>query len=393
MIHQYKNIVYLDDLLRHDSWRANLFIYNIISAGLSQGTGAETPLLDNFPESRGLTKNFSLQKFKSLCGEPEWTKVYFSIPRQASDYLLSCLPKYSLVIGYEMPPWLFETLSENKIPSISIRISPIRFSRDLYFDIYHTGIESINDHIDSVSEQEISIEAGIIKASIIHNQKNDEYNKKYANSILYIGQTRIDASKIIKTRNGSSVASIADYKEKICNAIENRNILYKPHPYDQHFSKEEIIQLKKITGKNVTLIKTNIYTTLSVCRDLKYLTISSGSAMEASYFSRASHSLHTPWFYNNNLNKVLIRSEQLLCPYFWSKISNSGVKTIQIPHATPNLLRSRHNSYWGYDDYLLANDQFWFRVVHTGIKNLVKFYATNLKNRLSGWRKIKPKNN
>ena len=118
----------------------------------------------------------------------------------AVDYLLKCVPPETLVISFEMPPWLTKALRSSGIQFIDLCISPLRFSRDLYIAIRCSEnhiFKSINPY--SVTEEEIRLEASLLAANINMHRMGMIESRDYSfddidDAIIYIGQVPLDAS-------------------------------------------------------------------------------------------------------------------------------------------------------------------------------------------------------
>src|SRR5690606_16271729 len=191
------HICLVDDLLREQYVWARGFIYTAIEEPVRQASNVRFPDTRYFPSRRGLADGFDKRLFEALCGSTDWTKHYNALPHPAEDYLLSHIPSGALAVGYEMPPWLLRLLERNKIPYVAIRISPIRFARDLYL-VIQSNIPGSHERIShlSVSDAEVRIEAGLLRASARQKDLRKQVKERLSGSILFIGQTRRDASLI-----------------------------------------------------------------------------------------------------------------------------------------------------------------------------------------------------
>ncbi|MDM7858828.1 hypothetical protein [Thiopseudomonas acetoxidans] len=173
----FSQICLLDDLFRDGFLESRKFIYSIIKEPIYQATGLVIPDLSEFPVCRGLKKEFSLGLFYSLCGNKSWHEVYNGVSEKAAEYLSESIPENTLIIGYEMPPWLLKLLSDNDLPYVSIRINPIKFCRDLYL-VLDGNIETLkNAKYFNVDEKEVRLEAGFFlllfsKGSYLEKNQN-----------------------------------------------------------------------------------------------------------------------------------------------------------------------------------------------------------------------------
>lgn len=355
-IMQIKNIVLLDDLFRQDFIEARRFIYGLITEPLKQ-IGFSFPRLEAFPVERGLDQDFSLERFYSHCKQTSWLKNYHAIPKEARDYLIEKIPKESIIIGYEMPPWLLNALDSSNCPRVDIRISPERFAKDLYLSI-STTLGSSNTTTYHTTENAIRLEAGIMKASILHHADTPAISQQLQDSVIVIGQTSTDASRVDAS---GALVQFSDYQQEIKQFVDSRTIFYKAHPYDSEAARTDIATLEKITGQKVKKCSTNAYYLLCNLSNTKILTLSSGVEQESAFFDREAKALFTPWFYRKDLqpNQARITPSDFLAPAFWASLLNipgSFEKSCSTPR---NQLRELHNTWWGFADYQIKTNSFW----------------------------------
>lgn len=344
---KHETIICLDDLLREEFSQAKEFIYNLIREPILQATDINIGSSPRFKKYKNnLKKGFNVSYFLELTNQQAWNELYYKLPAKAENYLLQYIPKKCLVITYEQPKWLEKLLKKNDIDYIDIRISPIRFARDLYIAI-HSNNNRITKKLAQfkVSEEEIRLEASLVIAQARNNPKPDLQD----NSIIYIGQTENDASLVSK--NGSFL-SLKDFD--IQKYINNKKLYYIPHPWAQDYAILEYQRLSKFAN-DVTLLNENIYNLLGSSFALNFLAISSGVLQEAHYFNKKAHMLHTSICPLNGKNSYSsIHFEQLIQPIFWHKILNikrQNPKIKKLPPLIPNHLRELHNVWWGYGKF------------------------------------------
>jgi hypothetical protein len=347
-----KNIIFLDDLLRDSFFGAKRFIYTLIREPILQATGIMPPDPADLPAKRGLLPDFDFETFRSLCGEKTWMECYHSIPATAADYLATWIPHNSLVVGYEMPPWLSDLLGRHEFKWVDIRLSPIRFARDMYVVLRGT-IESLQPWI--VSEEELRLEAGLMRAAVIHNQSyRSKSNNNHDDAVLFIGQTRADASLIAED---GSLLRVDHFKNEIIDFVAGREIFYKPHPAAGTWKNKEMEKLASITGRAIATVTDSTYGLLAGNMKFDLLTISSGTGQEASFFDRCACSLFQP-ICDFRLN-AHIRFIDFVSPGLWTDalgIDPGHLKVKHLPYVPDSLMRHLHNEWWGYSDYIMEND-------------------------------------
>lgn len=368
-------LVLLDDLLRPDFIPARKFIYSLISETVTQALGCTFPDTKSYPNNRGLSQTFNHATFVELSKCRNWIDGYHNIGSEAAQYLLDHLPANPFIIGYEMPPWLLTLLDSNSIQRIDLRISPLRFARDLYIAA-SSNLDSFRNSAPhfAVSLGELRIEASMMRASILHNELGTPIGNNFAGGVLFVGQTALDASLI---GSDGMILSVRSFTDEIREITGLRAVAYKPHPYSGKFAKREARELHRILDHKVEVIKDDIYSIL--CSSSKYdvLTISSGVAQEALFLGRQATMLGTPIcaiedpdsFSGNGY--LQFRILDFLSPYFWSCITGTyiGSRVVhKMPAIPDNLMRRLHSTWWGYSNYVIDNDSFWAHAVTRGLR-------------------------
>ncbi|WP_298435497.1 hypothetical protein [Ottowia sp.] len=371
---QFDNITLLDDILRQEYISARRFIYTVIAEPILQATQIKIPNTNEFPRDRGLRSGFDLQRFGELCGNREWFHSYHKITIHAENYLVHHIAPNTCIVGYEMPPWLTSTLDAHSIPWINIRLSPIRFGRDLYL-VITDSLGEIPARVSEflVKEEEIRLEAGLVRASILHNAPPKTNIENSKGRMIFIGQTSSDAS-IVSTHG--SLLDVSSYKDAIIKLVGDRELLHKPHPYDRSWAKFERRRLQEILGKSVKSINDNIYKILSEGGDSSIMAISSGVTQEAPFFGVPSITLYHPVCDISSPSSAHVRFIDFASPRFWAAIFDTQRKlntnAIKLNLEQENFMRRLHNAYWGYDEYLIQNNKFWNKVITHGAKEIMR---------------------
>lgn len=359
-----KNIVYLDDLFRSDFIEARRFIYGLLDQPLRQ-LGFNVPNISQATLERGLSPQFDIKTFLNLAESTSWLPNYHQTNPRASCYLREHIPSDALIIGYEMPPWLCHILDEHQALYVDIRISPERFARDLYFNI-RTSLNNEAIKGFHACDNEVLLEAGLMKAALLHHGSTLSTSQKLDNSVVIIGQTSNDASKV---NNDARVVAFADYKAAVSKYTKGRRVFYKPHPYDREMANTDIKQITEITGQKPTKWKASAYRTLANFSNAKILTLSSGVAQEAAFFQREAKTLFQPWFYSPETTDSFtrVRAQDFMSPQLWASLFSISGKFASLPKIQRNLLRSLHNTWWGYSDFQIETDSFWTIVANSQI--------------------------
>lgn len=370
----FSKIVFLDDLLREDFIHSRAFIYQLIREPLKQVLGLSPPDLRSFPLNRGLITSFQMTEFKKYCNDSSWVENYLSVTEAANQYLTDHIPEDAIVIGYEMPLWLVKALKINDTPWINIRLSPIRFSRDLYI-VLQSSFFNLQEILSNrqVTDQEIRLEAGLMSAAVLHNQLYKYSSEmKMNNGIVFIGQTQADASLI--DENGK-LLRVKDFTDEIKKVIGDRQIYYKPHPSDKSWARTEKKALEEITGSRIKSISQSTYSLLAGNMHFDVIGISSGVLQEAEFFERHSITLHRSVCDFRAKDCCHIRFIDFISPSLWGKIfknDEDSFSPVELPLIPQNMMRSLHNSWWGYSNYMFENNKFYEDAAYFGLKSKIK---------------------
>ena len=357
---KYTNIVCLEDLIRKEFSQSKEFFYNILREPIKQATNIDIEFSPRFKNYNSNMKDtFSIDKFLDFF-DKEWNFYYHEIPEIAETYLVDNIPEDTLIIAYEIPLWLEKVCEKNKIDFIDIRISPIKFARDLYICIKTNNKKLSNRLVKyKVLDEEIRLEASLLKAFGRYKPQTLVDN----NSIVFVGQTPKDASLVNDKGEFITVEHL-----NIDEVFKNKDIYYIAHPYAKEHAKIEFSKLKKYCNKIELLEDANIYNLMSSHNDLEFISISSGVIQEAQYFDKKCQFLYKPICpIDENKGYIQIHFRNIIEPIFWYKIlkpKTNKPKLTKLPNLQPNMLRSLHNAWWGYARFVsdfkyIDKEAFW----------------------------------
>lgn len=374
-----KKIIYIPDLIRNQPGYPEAFL-NLIKEPIRQGLSLEIEHICKYNPFVSDKRSFSLDKFYELLGKIEnndlanhqniWRNTFFNLPKEATNYITQYLSSNSIVISFEMPPWLKKICGENNIEFIDIRPSPLHFCRDLTLAIQSSNTE-ISQRITKyeLDDDQLYLEAAILTADIQLHKSNLTLTKKYNfenldNTIIIVGQTPFDSSLLLS--NGSFLR-FNDFSEKLKYLCNNKaKIVYKHHPKAEFhapgFIKNEKLILEKILEREIFQTNQNAYQIIGSDADIELVGISSGLLQEAKYFKKRSHILHKSLVPlknsedNNIKNYQQIFFSTLISPYFWKTIIKGEIEKKDrkdilenIPH---NYGRHILDAYWDYSKVL-----------------------------------------
>lgn len=355
------SIICLPDMLRGTRAFPEGF-FDLIREPIRQGCAID---IGQPPEStiKPAFGNFEIDQFMKLVGidaenkDEVWRQTFFSLPSAALDYFQQHLPSDCLVLSFEMPPWLEAALNQRSIPFIDIRVSPLRFGRDLYIAL-RSNDPSLNSHIGpfQITAEELRLEAGYLAANVsMHQQRLIEsarHMPSLENTTVFIGQAPYDASLI---KPGGQVMGFGDYQDHIRTLVQGRRLLHKPHPFARWFAEEECQILQEITGQVVEPCMLNAYQILASKEDVELIGLCSGLLQEAAWFNKKAHSLHpafTPLLIEgNNEGYSQVHFHRWLSPGFWHALltpEKLAPLLLEVPPLAHHHARHTIDQWWDY---------------------------------------------
>ncbi|MDY0106265.1 MAG: hypothetical protein RBS27_06300, partial [Giesbergeria sp.] len=195
----------------------------------------------------------------------------------------------------------------------------------------------------------------------MHRQRLEElHNHPFQDldgSLIYIGQTPDDASRLAP--DGRSLRC-ADFADRLRALSEGRRLLYKGHTFALDFASTECTELARITGQPVTACQQNAYQILSTHDDVELVGISSGLLQEAAWFGKKAHMLFQPFvplaereLSADTYQQVHFRT--FLSPGFWHQVLTPqcpAPRLPTLPDVTYNHARETLNLWWDYSKVL-----------------------------------------
>ena len=289
----YKKIIFTGDIFRiqylryeknnHDPFEKNIrMIYKLLGPLVSEILGCETEWISG--NELGLSVN-CIQLITNEIGlalnEESWALFFEDSSEfpQIEQAILNHFDSDILVIGWELPPYLTKIFDKNNIIYIDISLHPWRFMPDLImaarsnnYEIYKR-IYDVRVPVDKLYEEINLYKAKATRFTSISMKSN---------SAIFLGQTDIDASLISEKR----IYGIDDIIENITIlSYEFDHVYFKNHPHvPANFNNEILKHIKRI--RNSSTISRNIYILLGEDIDSVFVSLSSGSLMEAELFGK-----------------------------------------------------------------------------------------------------------
>lgn len=370
----WRRLTYCEDLMRPTrafSWG----FLDLIEEPVFQGSGHRIGNPVGRPPCPGMTGTFSLERFHELAGgspdQKRWVANYQRIPLAAEHYLASHMRPDALFVAFELPPWLAATCATAGVRWLDLRVSPLRFARDLYLAI-RTNDSDIAARLEAfdVPEDELRLEASLLKASVrMHQARLEEAGRHsfaLGKALIFFGQAPYDASLVAD--DGTSI-SIGDFAVKIRDLAEGRRVFYKPHPFAEWHAGDEIARLGAIVDRGVDACRQNAYQILASREDIELIGLSSGVLQEARYFSKPAHILfrpHVPIAADDALGRrsgfMQVRFRDALSPAFWHQLlapDHAPPRVPALPPLQPNHARELLDQWWDYSKCLTWERSLW----------------------------------
>lgn len=253
----------------------------------------------------------------------------------------------SLVIGFELPPYMTHFCARHDIPFIDCSLSPVRFMDDLLFDVSASSAQitaALTPY--RVSEDLIRLQAGVLSSTAA--KANPEPPRP--NCLLLVLQTRFDKVVI---ENGS-FATVLDHLDTLREvAADYDHVLIKEHPLEPQPHVRDALR-SALTGSAITT--ENFYRLVSHHNLTGVAALSSSCVLEARYFGKKGHYL-LPGFTSDKFTPGIAGinvDDTILMPDFWrdalgaAGCAVSAKNGLRLP-TKPNRFRQQLRSAWGYN--------------------------------------------
>lgn len=353
-------IIILDNILRYPDghcfntgWLYEIFAHII-------GNVAEIEIQ---PALKDSNKAFFDEIYEAIdikkVSKTSWIDIYNA---KNNEKTLEIVKKYfdkSLVISYELHPFLQDAFDKLEIPYIKLMCHPVRFMDDVFF-----GVTSSNKNVFArlkkyqANEAEWKLESAFMKAQTARKDFCNEIDLK-PNSCVFFAQTVMDCSLL----SNNKMVSFFDYKDRFMQIYEEYDHLYyKIHPCENNKS-----VIKFINGlKKASILHTediNTYDLIATDKIKKYFSISSGALYEARIFGKETeYFLKQPFMFINDYADENYQYENTYIPVyknywqqsFWADILEEFFPTrkdvVDVNGDFKNKFRSIINLSWGYKD-------------------------------------------
>lgn len=361
-ISQIRRVVFTGDFLRpnvmgdrptqHNNIR---WLQNMLATQIAMATGLPQDVVSwgasGIQDGR-LTASDVKSVFHSFGLKPDirsWALVHGMTELPARfEAMLDYLFADSLVVGFEIPPYLEHYCNRRNIPFVAATIHPVRFLDDIFLGM-RSNVFELQERLFAhrVDENFIRVMAGVQRASaaraLTETLKPD--------SALFVMQTWYDQSQI---ENGRFI-SASDYLDQIAAiARDHSELLVKEHP----LAPNPATVMIQASIPNIRMVTGNVYGYLSAPEIRLLGTMSSSVGVEAPYFG-----VPTRFLLRDPIQRRIAPEDPVdgyigiqdayLAPDFWRDLLEpllpvSPADQIRVPQK-PNRLRISMRSFWNFN--------------------------------------------
>ncbi|QTK82344.1 Hypothetical protein AT6N2_L1600 [Agrobacterium tumefaciens] len=258
----------------------------------------------------------------------QWAASYDNgLPPRVSRELIEALGAATFLL-FEAPPSMMAALDAAGHVYLNFRVHPIRFASDLVFAI------KTNDKGIARRLKRFAMESDFVKREVELCRKRWENGKSDvpSKSTLFMAQTFEDASLI----ESGKFLRINDFAEKLRDIVRAEDpIFYKRHPLERNQASFDF--WNELFPRTVE-ISADVSTYELFCKsdDLRIVTISSGSAYEATLFGHsASYLSPRNWGGEYYLDYIPISHEYWYSAFWKDILTEPGIIRSAIQYAVP----------------------------------------------------------
>lgn len=337
---QHNNIRWLQNMLATQIAMATGLPQDVVSWGAS---GVQDGRL-TAPDVKSVFHSFGLSS-----DIRSWALVHGMAELPARfEAMLDYLFADSLVVGFEIPPYLEHYCNRRNIPFVAATIHPVRFLDDIFLGM-RSNVFELQERLFAhrIDEDFIRIMAGVQRASAARAMTET----LKPDSALFVMQTWYDQSQI---ENGRFI-SASDYLDQIAAiARDHSELLVKEHP----LAPNPATVLIQASIQNIRMVTGNVYGYLSVPEIRLLGTMSSSVGVEAPYFG-----VPTRFLLRDPIQRRITPADPVegyigiqdayLAPDFWRDLLEpllpvSAADGLRVPQK-PNRLRISMRSFWNFN--------------------------------------------
>lgn len=262
------------------------------------------------------------------------------------DYLRDFVSEEDLLIGYEVPDFLFKAFCALGVRCIDIMLAPWRFLPDLAFGVRTSDPSAFRNLLSyRLTDAELAVYAAPLRARLGRMPRVELPPR----SAVFAGQVADDVSLATDGR----FLSIQDFSDDLRRiSSEHSRLLFKPHPYAMRSDVRRQYRFLKRLG-NVRVTNANIYYLMAQPSVGHVYALTSSVTKEAQFFGAGGTSL-APYPFSfaeseesGTLSFVPIYG-RLTSPSFWRDVFEFDLDLPE-PVFPAGYLRTSLGLSWGAD--------------------------------------------
>lgn len=368
----FSNILYLPDLLKPINAFPK-YIFNLIKEPVRQGCGIDIGPKNWKDGKHSMLPGFELKKYEDLLRQSSsensrslWSATYHNIPQAAADYFFSHIQDNTLLLCDWMSPGLRLACQERNIDFLDIRISPLRFGRDLYIAL-NTSHPELRQRIakQAITDDEIRLDAGLLNANMCAHRARLSTRLRHMfdleGKLIYLWQPHWDLNLL---KPDGYVHHFRDFADQLHSLARHRELLFMmdfSHAPSTTLADQARQALSSLLEKTVQACPQSLYQILSADEDVQLVGINTSRLQEAEWFDKKAHFL-TPFatpLTTSDLPEqegyLQVHFQDLFAPAFWHQLLNPTApppRVPQLPSLDRHLGRELLDSWGDYEKVL-----------------------------------------
>jgi hypothetical protein len=317
-------------------------------------------------DSRTISRSLFLGQLGIADDEQKYIfKVNESHLKDLQSLIKETFKDYDLVVGYELTEITRIALTNNNVHYLDLWVSPIRFYRDIFFEL-HSNCARINEVLKENRIEELLLHK---RAQEIKNYSDSFLPQPLIkkNSLLIIFQLAEDKS-VVKDGDFLTLKGFSDDLKKLAESYEHTYLLRHPKQSPSDF--DSICESFREMPRQSIINDASIYSLLSSDHLKDIVAISSSVLSECNYFHKRPIYLYRPVIptYYNRIYEPIYSCD------FWKRVLNLSTE-----YRSPSLIiqdndfRVSKNAVYGFKQFLNYNPLDLFSFSHH--KSLVQLLS------------------
>ncbi|MEL6718218.1 MAG: hypothetical protein AAFP82_05835 [Bacteroidota bacterium] len=289
-----KKIIFTSDILRltpnlqsRDKWSKNThWLLHVLRTPIQYASRLPIEVLE-----WNTTTDFDGEKVFARFGQQAdvdgWISLYYqkTIPDAVIEYFEPLLSN-SIVMGFEIPPYLMKICDALSVPCIGIMWDPIRFMDDVFFS-FNTNHPAVFEQLSFYQLPNFQIEQAVNFHRARHYRKGTSIE---LDGTLILGQSGIFPALI----ENQKIKVLADAAPQIRTLSSEGAVWFKKHPFD--LSTAHSIENLNRLGIQLLEQDYNTYDLFCASKLKKITALSSGAVIEARFFGKEAYTFVKPYY-------------------------------------------------------------------------------------------------